>query len=141
MILRGAALIQFRSNSISRSATALAALVRVSLTFLRREIYVNVSRIEPIFHLETLAGSLPCSRPEKKWLLLLARLARETLIAVRTPSCHELFDPVRGKNVWGLQSSWEHALHLRQRLKRALEVYRCARDSLSTHVKPERPLL
>lgn len=129
MLFCGATLIQFRSNSINRSAMALAALVRVSLTVYRREFYVNVSRIEPIFHLETLAGSLPCSRPEKKWLLLLARLARETIIAVRAPLCHE--------RSWGLVPSRESALHLRQRLKRAMEVYRCTRDSLSTHVKPE----
>lgn len=137
MLLRGAALIQFRSNSINRSATALAALVRVSLTVGRREFYVNVSRIEPIFHLEILAGSLPCSSPEKKWFLLLVKLAKETLIAVKAPLLKTFFNVILEERAWHLCPSFETAERLRQRLKRALEVYRCARDSLSTHVKQE----
>lgn len=136
MILRGVALIQLRSNSINRSASALAALVRVSLTYNGTEIDVYGSHITPISHLETLAGSLPCSRSENKWFIILSRLARKRLIAVRRLSCHDFLGPV-GKVFWGIQPPREHALRLRQRLRRALKVYRCARDSLSTHVKPE----
>lgn len=119
-------LVPFRSNSIYKSASAVAALIRVALSHPRRELYVNVSRIESIFHLETLARSIACSNPEKKWLLLLSRLARETVIAVRVPPAQEMFDPVLGKEVRQLWPSSKTALLLRQRLIRALHVYRCA---------------
>lgn len=129
--------IYFRSSSISIAASALAALIRVSLTLDRRELYVSVSRTEPIFHLETLARSLFCSDPEKKWLLLLFRLARETVTAVREPSLQELFDPVLGGNARQLCPSPKTALLSRQRLIRALKMHRCAVDSFSIHNKPE----
>lgn len=122
-------IIYFRSSSISISISALAALIRVSLTLDRRELYVSVSRTEPIFHLETLARPLSCSDPEKKWLLLLVRLARETVTAVREPSLQVLFDPVLGENARQLCPSPKTVLLLRQRLIRALTVYRCALDS------------
>lgn len=119
------------------SASALAALIRVSLTLDRRELYVNASRTENIFHLETLARSLSCSEPEKKSLLLLVKLARETVTAVRVPSIKEFFDPVLGKNVQQLWTSPGTALSLRRRLIGALKVYRCVLDSPTTYDKPE----
>lgn len=89
-----------------------------------------MSRIEPIFHLETLAGSLPSSHPGKIWFLLLVKLARETVIAVKMPSVNKSFDPVLGKAVLQLWPSSEIALDLRQRLIHAFEAYRCVFDSL-----------
>lgn len=130
-------IIYLRLSSISIAASALAALIRVSLTLDRRELYVSVSRTEPIFHLEALTRSLSCSDPEKKWLLLLVRLARETVIAVREPSLQESFDPVLGGNARLLCPSPKTALLLRQRLIRALKMHRCAVDSFSIHNKPE----
>lgn len=119
-------LIYFRSNSINRSASALAALIRVSLTIQRKDIYVNIARIEPMFHLERLAGSLACSDPDKKWILLLVKLARETVVAVIAPSVEESFNPILGKAAWELWPSPETALQLHQRLIQALKLYRCA---------------
>lgn len=119
-----------------KSASALAALIRVSLTLQRKEIFVIVSRIEPVFHLETLAGSRTCSEPENKWFLLLVRLARETLVTVKRPPFDETFDLVLGTVVSQLWPTPETALHLRRRFIRALKVYRCALDSLSVLDKP-----
>lgn len=127
MFLRGKTikLNHIRSTSISKSASALAALIRVSLTVFRQDIYVNVSRTEPIFHLETLAGSHACSHREQKWFLLLVKLARETVIVARAPSLEEIFDPVLKKKTWQVWPSPETALLLRQTLRQALKEYRC----------------
>lgn len=116
-----------RSNSIDRSAFALAALIRVSLAQLRREIYINISCIEPVFHLETLTGSLPCSHPDRKWLLLLVGLARGTVVAVKKPLVHEalgLETPVLEKDISQVWPSPETARSSRQRLIQALKAYR-----------------
>lgn len=119
-------IIQLRSNSTHKAASALAALIRVALSRRRREIFVNVSHTEPIFQLEALAGSLACSIPEKMWYLFLVKLARETCIAVRKPLYHLEFDPVVGGDICQISPSPKTALNLRQRLIRALKAYRCA---------------
>lgn len=98
----------------------------------RREIYVNVSRIERIFHLESLAGSLARSDPEKQWFLFLVKLAGESIIALRNPPATKIFDPVVGKNIFQLWPSSETALGFRQRLMRVLKAYRCAAIIIST---------
>lgn len=85
-----------------------------------------MSRIESIFQLETLAASRDCSDPEKKYFLLLVRLARETVVAVREPSLQTSLDLVLGKHVLVLWPAPKTARLLRQRLIRALEEYRCA---------------
>lgn len=123
----------FRSNSIDRSACALAALIRVSMTPYSgcSRIYSKVSRIDPISQLETLAVSLPCSHPDRKWFLLLVKLARETVIVVgkRRPD-EKSSDLVSEKGVWQVRPSPEAAQNLRQRLKQVLMAYRCALDFL-----------
>lgn len=124
------ALICSRSNSLYRSASALAALIRVSLCVILIEIYCGISRIEPIFHLETLTRSLHCLHPEKKYFSLLAKLARVTVIAVREPSLEEIFDPFFGNEVLQLSPSPETALRFRHRLIRTLMLYRKAHKSL-----------
>lgn len=98
----------------------------MSLIVYHREIFVNVSHIEPIFHLETLATAYKHPEPEKKWFLLLVKLARETLIAVRIPSrlIRWPFDPFLGKTAYQLLPSDENVLRLRQRLLRVLEIYK-----------------
>lgn len=105
------------------------ALIRVSLSGGRREIYVNISHIEPIFHLETLAASFVSSHTEKNLFLLLAKLARETVVAVRAPSIGLTFNRDLWNIVLQLWPSPETAERLRDRLKRVLELYRCATPS------------
>lgn len=117
----------FRSDSINRSALALAALIRVSLSVARREAYDNVSRIEPIFHLETPAMSLDCSHPEKMFFLLLVKLARATLTAIRdsTIFIEDVFDPFYDCMFSQLRPSSRQASDLRRRLRRVLDLYKC----------------
>lgn len=122
-------IVLYRSKSIYRSASALTALICVSLSGGRREIYVNISHIESIFHLETLAASFVSSHTEKNLFLLLAKLARETVVAVRAPSIGLTFDRDLWNIVLQLWPSPETAERLRDRLKRVLELYRCATPS------------
>lgn len=76
----------FRSNSVHRSAAAVAALLRLSMTSHDYDsFYRSVAVVEPIFHLETLAKALCNSHPEKIFYLLLLNLARAQLILFRAP--------------------------------------------------------
>lgn len=132
-------LIHFRSDSINRSALALAALIRVSLSIDRREVYDHVSRIEPIFHLETLAGSLVCSHPEKMFFLLLVKLARATLTANREAGdlLEEFFDPFHDRATLQLTPLLRQASDLRRRLRRVLDLYKCVPPSLLSRLNIE----
>lgn len=103
----------------------MAALIRVSLSAVLREVYVNLSCEDYISNLENLAGSLARSHPEKKYFLLLARLARETLIGVKVPTTQMLLDPFSGGTVEQLWPSSDQAQGLHQRLVQVLELYRC----------------
>lgn len=125
-------LIHFRSDSINRSALALAALIRVSLAINRREVYDNVSRIEPIFHLETLLRSLDCSHPEKMFFLLLVKLARATLTVIRHTYdfVEHVFDPFYDCMHLQLTPLLRQASDLRRRLRRVLNMYKCVLPSL-----------
>lgn len=100
----------------------------MSISTNRREIYISVANLEHIFHLETLAGSLACSDPEKKWFLLLTKLARQSLIIVKRPIVRMCIDPDQiqveeSLNLY-LRPFFEKALYLRQRLTRVLKIYR-----------------
>lgn len=97
----------------------------MSLSAVLREVYVNLSFEDYISNIESLAGSLARSHPEKKYFLLLARLARETLIGVKVPTTQMLLDPFSGGTVEQLWPSSDQAQGLRQRLVRVLELYRC----------------
>ena len=74
-----------RSNSIYRSFSALAALIRFSysLPFPShfRGVYPSFAADGCIFHSETLAHSLADTCPEKEYLVALVDLGRAALIA------------------------------------------------------------
>lgn len=114
----------------------MAALVRVSLTNSRKDIYVNVSQIEPIFHLETLTGPLDCSDPEKKWFRLLIKLARTTVVTLREPDglLELVFDPFLKTAEDQLWPTLDQAQDLRHRLIRVLESYKCVLSLLTLKV-------
>lgn len=66
-----------RSNSLYRSAAALAALINLSTAWsLYTLFYESIAAVEPIFRLEDLSSNLRDSHPEKKYFLSLIRLAR-----------------------------------------------------------------
>ena len=71
-----------RSYSVYRAAAALTALVHLAAspygTF--HNFYHEVSRTEPIFHLESLVRPLEDSNPEKVYFLCLIDLAKLRLI-------------------------------------------------------------
>ena len=74
-----------RSNSVYRSFSALAALIRLSYSLPFNSpsagVYVSFAADGCIFQLETLARSLGDSCAEKKYLLALVDLGRAALIA------------------------------------------------------------
>ena len=78
-----------RSSSIYRSFSALAALIRFSLSLLWSspfaDVYSSFATDGCIFQLETLARSLGDSCAEKKYLLALVDLGRAALITVTYP--------------------------------------------------------
>lgn len=73
-------IIRPRSNSLYRSAAALAALISLSTAWaLYTSFYEIIAAVEPIFRLEDLSSNLHDSHPEKKYFLSLIRLARAQL--------------------------------------------------------------
>ena len=78
-----------RSSSIYRSFSALAALIRFSLSLLWSspfaDVYSSFATDGCIFQLETLARSLGDSCAEKEYLLALVDLGRAAYIAITLP--------------------------------------------------------
>lgn len=69
-----------RSNSLYRSAAALAALINLTPAwFIYTSFYETIAALEPIFRLEDLTLKLHDSHPEKKYFLSLISLARAQL--------------------------------------------------------------
>ena len=77
-----------RSNSVYRSFSALAALIRFSYSraqlFRCYDVYPSFAADGCIFHLETLARSLGDTCAEKQYLLALVDLGRAAFIALVT---------------------------------------------------------
>ena len=76
-----------RSNNIYRSAAALATLIHASVRegYYTAPIFAGISAVEPIFHLETLAGTLDDTNPDKKPFLSLVKLGRLANIFAGSP--------------------------------------------------------
>lgn len=56
------------------------------------DLYYCISKLEPIFHVETLVDSLDISYPIKKYTLLLVKLAKAHTIFIGYPSVNLLHD-------------------------------------------------
>lgn len=83
--------------SIGRSALALSAFISSTLTDnFCADFFIGISKVEPIFNLESVTMALDNSRPEKRFTLLLVKLAKANVIALdpRLPSA-ELARDVR----------------------------------------------
>lgn len=83
--------------SIGRSALALSVFISSTLTNnFCADFFIGISKVEPIFNLESLTTTLDNSRPEKRFTLLLVQLAKANVIALdsRLPSA-ELARDVR----------------------------------------------
>lgn len=66
-----------RSMSVGRSALALSVLTISSGWHDEyADFFIGISKIEPIFHLESVVMTLDDARPEKKFTLLLIKLAK-----------------------------------------------------------------
>lgn len=105
----GKRLTPYRSNSIYRSAAALAALIHLNNLHHEYAYFVwSVHQVEPLFHLQTLASALDDSNTEKKFLATLITLACE---GVHGRRCRERLTSVRIEN-------------LRRRLLGLLDSYR-----------------
>lgn len=72
-------------------------------------LYISVSAVEPIFHLESLANALDDSNPEKKYFLLLVGLARAHVHMIE----------------WETVITEELAHSFRQKLLEILDLSRC----------------
>lgn len=95
-----------RSGSLYRSAAALFALVRLSIS-LYGDFYVAIAAVEPIFHLETLVNALHDSNPEKGYFLILLGLARARYaVSLDTEVTEELALGFRLKLLKILNSNW-----------------------------------
>lgn len=63
--------------SIGRSALALSILISASLNQENYAYFLTgISKVEPIFHLESVVTAQDNSRPEKRFTLLLVKLAK-----------------------------------------------------------------
>ena len=86
-----------RSSSVYRSFSALAALIRLTLSYSgirdHSDVYPSFAADGCIFHLETLARSLGDTCPEKEYLLALVDLGRVALI-VGLRSMQRYYDAV-----------------------------------------------
>lgn len=101
-----------RSESVYRSAAALAALVRLCMSnYDFNEFYISVAAVEPIFHLDSLVKALDESHPKKKLFLSLTTLARVPLHFIKNPK--------------QFKSHSEFAHTLRQSLLIIYELSRC----------------
>lgn len=83
--------------SVGRSALALSVLTILSGWHDEyADFFIGISKIEPIFHLESVVMTLDDARPEKKFTLLLIKLAKANVIALdsRQPSA-EIAQDVR----------------------------------------------
>ena len=106
-----------RANSANRSATALAALLHLSMSWnddVNRlpEFYCAVARVEPIFHLEKLVQDMDESCVEKSIFLSLAGIARAQVVLLSEYSTNPLasdsryVQQLRERIVDILQSYW-----------------------------------
>lgn len=101
-----------RSESVYRSAAALAALVRLCMSnYDYNEFYISVAAVEPIFHLDSLVKALDDSHPKKKLFLSLTTIARVPLHFIKNPK--------------QFKSHSEFAHTLRQSLLKIFELCRC----------------
>lgn len=76
--------------------------------------------------------SLDCSHPEKMFFVLLVKLARATLTAIRDAGdlVKEVFDPYYDCATLQLTPLLRQASDLRRRLRRVLNMYKCVLPSL-----------
>ena len=74
-----------RSNSVYRSFSALAALLRFLHSLGYSDVYRSFAADGCIFKLETLARSLGDTCPEKEYLLALVNLGRAAFITTTSP--------------------------------------------------------